>query len=170
MNAWFDISITQFSGIIFSSLALYFIMMIAIRIVGLRSFSKMSGHDFAITVAIGSILATTIIAKEPSVLQGGLAIAFLLMIQTLFSYWRLNRENSYLENKPLLLMKDSKILKENLKKAKITENDLIAKLREANVLNMEEVQAVVFEVTGDVSVLHGKKKLQNKILQGVREK
>ena len=36
----------------------------------------------------------------------------------------------------------------------VTEDDLKAKLREANVLNLAEVRAVVFESTGDISVLH----------------
>ena len=59
------------------------------------------------------------------------------------------------DNQPLLLMHEGKLLTENLKKARVTEDDLRAKLREANVLSVRRVHAVVFEATGDVSVLHG---------------
>ena len=141
--------------------------MLIVRANGLRSFSKMSGHDFAVTVAIGSILATTVVAKEPSILQGALAIAALLSFQNLFSLWRIKRVKQYLENTPVFLMKGDKILHENLNKNRITEEDLMAKLREANVLRLDDVQAVVLEQTGDISVLHGDKDIDAQILKGI---
>ena len=52
-------------------------------------------------------------------------------------------------------MKNGEILEDNLKKCKVTISDLKAKLREANVIQISEVKAVVFESTGDISVLHG---------------
>jgi uncharacterized membrane protein YcaP (DUF421 family) len=51
-------------------------------------------------------------------------------------------------------MDGNTILHNNLKKARVTEGDLRSKLREANVLNLSQVRAVVFETTGDISVLH----------------
>jgi len=51
-------------------------------------------------------------------------------------------------------MKGSNILHENLKKARVTETDLRSKLREANVLKLSQVRAVIFETTGDIVVLH----------------
>jgi uncharacterized membrane protein YcaP (DUF421 family) len=53
-----------------------------------------------------------------------------------------------------MLMDGHKILTHNLHRAKVTEGDLRSKLREANVLNLSQVRAVVFEATGDISVLH----------------
>ena len=58
------------------------------------------------------------------------------------------------DNEPLLLMRGSTILDENLKKANIARDDIYGKLREANALNADQVLAVVFETTGDISVLH----------------
>lgn len=67
-------------------------------------------------------------------------------------------------------MKDGIILTENLHKTNLSEENLIAKLREANVIDFDEVRAVVLESTGDVSVLHtnSDKKLMDKMLKGVR--
>lgn len=165
---WFSISPEQIAGITVSSLVLYFAIMGFVRINGLRSFSKMSAHDFAATIAIGSILATTILSEEPSILQGCFSVFILLLIQSLYSRWRLKRSAQYLENSPLLLMEGPKILHTNLKKAKITEADLIARLREANVLDINSVKAVVFESTGDIAVLHGDKPLGDRILKDVK--
>ncbi|HKJ47445.1 MAG TPA: YetF domain-containing protein, partial [Christiangramia sp.] len=58
------------------------------------------------------------------------------------------------DNAPLMLMDGQEILHENLKKARVTEEDLRSKLREANVIRLKEIRAVIFEATGDISVMH----------------
>ena len=42
-----------------------------------------------------------------------------------------------------------------MRHARITRDDLYAKLREANVTSFDQVHAVIAETTGDISVLHG---------------
>ena len=61
------------------------------------------------------------------------------------------------------------ILEENLKKTNVGEGDLIAKLREANVIHFGQVLAVILESTGDMSVLHSSEydDLPEKLLMGV---
>ena len=72
-----------------------------------------------------------------------------------------------MQNQPALLMRDGVILHAALKATRVAENDLIAKLREANVLDLAQVRAVVLETTGDISVIHGVS-CSDAILQGVR--
>ncbi|MGB3468202.1 MAG: YetF domain-containing protein, partial [Cyclobacteriaceae bacterium] len=65
-----------------------------------------------------------------------------------------------IDNKPLLLMEGAQLLEENMKKAQVTESDIRGKLREANVLRLDQVKAVIFESTGDISVLHTDKDIE----------
>ena len=124
---------------------------------GKRSFSKMSSFDFAMTVAIGSVIATTILSKSVSLWQGavGLAAVYLLQISAAMLR-RFSIVQKLIDNQPMLLMDGEEILHENLKKARVTEADLRSKLREANVLELSQVRAVIFECTGDIAVLHTK--------------
>lgn len=151
------------------------IMVIAIvvmtRVVGLRSFSKMSGFDFAITVAFGSIIAATVLSPDRSFITGIIALAALFSVQMVASNLRVNvdKVENAIDNCPLLLMEGEQIFDENLKKAKITHSDLRAKLREANVLNTKQVRAVILETTGDISVLHGQSEdFSDDMLEGVQ--
>lgn len=59
-----------------------------------------------------------------------------------------------MDNSPLLLMDGETIIEDNLQKARVTMGDLRSKLREANATRLSQVKAVVFETTGDISVLH----------------
>ena len=90
-----------------------------------------------------------------SLVQGivGLAAVYILQISAAFLR-RWSWVQKAIDNSPLLLMDKQTILYENLKKARVTEGDLRSKLREANVLDLSQVRAVVFETTGDISVLH----------------
>lgn len=157
MEKWFEASWTSIIAICITATVIYLAVIIFTRIAGKRSFSKMSSFDFAMTVAIGSILASTILSKSISLLEGlvGLGMVYLLQIFVAILRRSSNVEK-LVDNKPLLLMDGTNILHDNLKKARVTEADLRSKLREANVLEMSQIRAVVFEPTGDISVLHTK--------------
>lgn len=155
MEKWFSTDWQAIGAILLTALGIYISLILFTRIAGKRSFSKMSSFDFAMTVAVGSVIASTILSKSVSLWNGIAGLAAIYILQMLVA---LLRRFSWIEktvdNQPLLLMKGEKILSENLKKARISEDDLRSKLREANVLNLKQVRAVVFEATGDVSVLH----------------
>ena len=136
---------------------------------GLRSFSKMSSFDFAVTVAIGSVLASTTMSISDPFWHGALTLIVLFTLQGVIAQGR-SRFKPVVEvtdNDPLLLMRDGEILHDNLKGAGLTEGDLMGKLREANALQFADVRAVVFEPTGDVSVLHGDA-MDDRLLKGIR--
>ncbi|AWH75591.1 DUF421 domain-containing protein [Dokdonia sp. Dokd-P16] len=172
MENWITASMPILGKVLISIIAIFTVMIIITRISGLRTFAKMSSFDFASTIAVGSVLASIILNPDQSLLKGGIALGGIIAFQTLFAL--LVRKSVFFKNlatnDPLLLMKDGKILYKNLEKSNVGEGDLIAKLREANVLDYNEVRAVVLESTGDMSVLHddGDNKLNDQLLEGVR--
>ncbi len=139
-----------------TTVAIFTIIIVYVRMAGLRTFAKMSSFDFATTIAIGSILAGVVMGTETSILKGAVALGTILVFQQLYTSVKLKSDafEDFAENKPVLLMDGSKILHDNLKRTNVSQSDLIAKLREANVLRLSQVMAVVLETTGDISVLH----------------
>ncbi len=141
--------------IVLSTMGIYFTVILFTRIAGKRSFSKMSSFDFSMTVAIGSVIASTILSPSISLVSGIIGLASIYILQILVAIGRRYKLlKQAVDNSPLLLMDGRKIIKDNLKKARVTESDLRSKLREANVASLDEVLAVIFETTGDISVLH----------------
>lgn len=151
---WLDIIAR---GSILTALALVWIVLM-IRIVGLRSLSKMTNFDFVMTVALGSLLAgASQVTKWGDFLQIGVGIVVLFAMQVAAALLRRSSDKveAAIQNTPVYLMRDGVIDEDALSKTRVARSDLIAKLREANVLHFSEVRAVVLEATGDVSVLHG---------------
>ena len=172
MEKWFEASETSLVAITLSAIGIFILVILYTRIAGKRSFSKMSSFDFAMTIASGSILASTIVLKNVSLVQGAIALLVVYILQLVTAYLRRYPTfQKITDNDPILLMKDGEIYYDNLKKARVTESDLRGKLREANVIQLSEVRAVVFETTGDVSVLHSAdKKLEDWIIKDVNRK
>lgn len=144
-------------GFVLSVLGLFWIIFL-VRIVGLRSFSKMTNFDFVMTVAMGSLLAGASQSQQwTGFLQTLTAMASLFAVQYFVSRLRRRsqRLDTLVQNTPTLIMKDGVILHDALRATRVAEEDLIAKLRESNALDLASVRAVVLETTGNISVLHG---------------
>ena len=154
-QTWFLIDWQQVVGIALSVIGFYFCLILFTRIVGLRSFSKLSSYDLAMTVGIGSILASTVLSKSTSLLQGVFAIAMLFMLQALLSIVRRKSKpiKALLDNQPIILMANGDYLWDNLKEAKLSINDIKQILRKNGIKSKSEIFAVIMETTADISVI-----------------
>ncbi|MGI8944210.1 MAG: DUF421 domain-containing protein [Qipengyuania sp.] len=156
-------------GFILSAFALFWIVLL-IRINGLRSLSKMTSFDFVMTVALGSLVAGASQTTEwQDFAQVLAAMAGLFFVQWATARIRKasDKFEDAMQNRPTLLMRNGAICEDALRETRVARSDLVAKLREANVLDFSQVRAVVLETTGDVSVLHGDK-LEERLIEGVR--
>lgn len=139
-----------------TAVAMYVVLLFATRLAGLRSFAKLSSFDFAMTVAVGSLMASVIVSPDTSLLQGLLAIASVFVLQTLVGTLRVHERGmrSAVDNEPMLLMDHERVYEQHLREARVTKGDLLAQMRKANVHQRNEVRAIVMETTGDISVIH----------------
>ncbi|MDN5685325.1 MAG: DUF421 domain-containing protein [Brachybacterium sp.] len=157
--------------VVISTTGVYLSLVLFSRIAGLRSFAEMTNFDLAATVIFGSMAATTAVSTSTSLLQGVVGLAVLFVVQALIALLRRRqRVARVLDNRPLLLMDGATVLADNLARARMTHDDLRAKLRLAGVVRGEQVSAVVLETTGSVSVLTvdpGGRALDPTLLQSV---
>lgn len=157
-------------GVILAVLALGW-MNLLIRVNGLRTLSKMTNFDFVTTVAFGSLLAGAAQVSEWSAfLQTLAAMIGLSLAQAATAFLRRRSDTAadVIGNQPCLIMRDGEFDEDALRANNVRREDMIAKLREANVLQLKEVRAAILETTGDVSVLHGQAEIDETLLEDVR--
>lgn len=171
---WLYESSTQIGITILTTFLIYIAIIGITRIGGLRTFAKMSSFDFAITIAIGSLIASIMLMEDQSAVLGITGLITLIGLQAIVA--RLRKKSSFFNkavtNTPVLLMKGSRIITENLDANRVTEADLYAKLREANITSKKQILAVILETTGDISVLHkssNSSELEDDLLKYVAE-
>ena len=157
-------------GVVLGAAALMWVVLL-VRVLGLRSFSKMTNFDFVMTIAMGTLIGSASQAQHlPSFLQALAAMVALFAVQWIAARLRKSSDTveAIISNTPVVLMRNGKFCEDALKASRVTRDDLVAKLREANVLDFSQVRAAVLETTGDISVLHGDH-LSEAVLKGVRE-
>jgi uncharacterized membrane protein YcaP (DUF421 family) len=164
----FELDVDDMVAVAATALLMLIWAILVIRIIGLRSLSKMSSFDFVVTVALGSAVASTSLSTT-SLWNGVVAFAVLLGAQWVIAQLRFRTTvGRVVDNRPILLVHEGSVIEANLRHVRVTHSDITAKLREAGVTNIDDVLAVVMETTGDVSVLTGSGPLDARLLAGVR--
>ena len=148
---------TAVQGMVCGVAALLWVVVLA-RIVGLRSFAKMSAFDLVVTIATGSLLASAATSTEAKAFWAAIAAMTALfaaqwsiaLARERFEWFR-----HLIDNRPRALMRGGEFDERALAETRVTKPDVMAKLRAADVNGPTEVDAVVLEATGDFSVLSG---------------
>jgi uncharacterized membrane protein YcaP (DUF421 family) len=134
---------------------MYFIMVAALRVTGKRALAKMNAYDLVITVSLGSVLASTFLQKDTRLSDGVVALAIMLGLQRLVSYvierWPWMQQ--LVLEEPRLLLYDGHMMKNALKKERITEAELLSAIRSHGHMSIRDVQAVVLEPDGTFSAI-----------------
>ena len=172
LGNWLTTPLSNVLLVFLSTFGIYVATILLTKLNGLRSFSKMSSFDFAMTVAIGALIGSTLAGEEPPLLQGVAALASLFALQYLLALVRARyAETLSIDNQPLLLMDGATVLEENLRRLRLTRKDLYMNLRQAGVSSFDEVRVVVMETNGGMSVLLKKEHaLAPELLEGVRRR
>jgi uncharacterized membrane protein YcaP (DUF421 family) len=115
------------------------------HLAGARSFSMISGFDFAVTVSIGCVLAWVILTPGAPPARGIMALAILFVLQLGVATLRVHSDlfKGSIYNKPSLIMANGEMLRDQIARA--------------NVQDFSQVDAAIAETTGDISVLHRKR-------------
>lgn len=149
----------------------YLSLILVLRIAGKRTLSKMNAFDIVVTVALGSILATTLLNKKVSLFDSITAFVTLSILQFIVA-WLSTRSktfSNFIKSQPQLLYFKDEYLKQPMKKERITENEILQATRSQGISSMEAVKAVVLESDGSLSVLKKTQEETEQALKNVRK-
>lgn len=136
---------------VFAYLSVIFIL----RMTGKRTLSKMNAFDFLVTIALGSSLATVALNKNVA-LADGILLFLLLVVLQYFITWlsvRVKFVKNMITASPTLLVYKGKIIDKALKRERITIEELYLAARGQGISKIEDIDAVVLETTGVLTVI-----------------
>lgn len=133
-----------------------FVLLIAMaRILGRKALSQMTFFDFAVVITFGSVAANIGIGQN-SAFHSGVTVLITLGLLGLLSgfiHMKSFRFRKLINSEPLVIIKDGQILEANMKKGRMTINELTSMLRYKNIFNISDVHYAVMENSGALSVL-----------------
>ncbi len=140
--------------IILKTMFLYFIIILAYRIMGKKELGQLSIIDLIVTLLIAELAAISIEDVEVSIFKSIVPISVLVIIQIALSYISLKSENfrKSVDGHPTVIIKQGKIKFNEMSKLRYSLDDLITQLREQGIKSIEEVSYAVLENDGKLSV------------------
>lgn len=133
----------------------YVMIVIILRISGKRTLSKMNAFDFVVTVALGSCLASISLNKDITLTDGVLSFSLFIFLQFIFTFLSVRIEGfrSLITSNPVVLFYKGNMLLKEMKKQRITKEELLNACRLNGYSNLDNVFLIVLESTGDISVI-----------------
>jgi uncharacterized membrane protein YcaP (DUF421 family) len=142
-------------AILVSVVLIYPAIILFIRIGGKRSTSQMNNFDWIVTVAIGSLVSSGILLSEVSVLDTLVAMGALMALQYALTKAAYHSDTVAKSVKavPRLLVYDGTFLRDNMCRERVTEPEIISKMREQGIADLCDVHSVVLETDASVSII-----------------
>ena len=150
-----DILQNNYVRIIISSVAVYFFIILAIRLFGKKELAQLSVYDLVFILLISNAVQNAMVGPDSTLLGGLVAAASLFVVnyglkQLQFSFPKFGKA---MQGEAVMLVFKGKILSSHLKQASITEDELMEVIREHGVATVADVDLAVLEVDGNISVL-----------------
>ena len=137
------------------SAVIYIFLLLAFRFAGKREVGQLTPFDLIVLLIISNVVQNAVIGDDTS-LGGGLigAVTILALNYAVveLTYWS-KPMRRLLETQPSLLIFNGRILDENLRRERITLDDLLSALREHGLVELADVRFAVLEENGKISVV-----------------
>ena len=140
--------------ILFNSVIFFFITLVLSRYMKRKSISKATPFDF-ISYVIIAIIVTLISLNIINNIYFGLttlAVWALMPIAVDFASMRSKWVYNIVNGKERVLIKNGKVMEDNLSKERMTGQEFLQELRSKNAFNLADVEFAVMETTGDINV------------------
>lgn len=134
------------------AIILYIALIIATRLMGHRQVGILAGHNYLVAAGIVSLAAIRMLNPQSS-LTSGLVIIFVYAFVNIFLSYLDIKWPRLIDRKQTLLMKDGIIIRENMLDCRVTLDNLLGQLRLRGAHNLSEIDSIVLEPYGKISVI-----------------
>jgi len=141
--------------VILRSLGAIAILFLFTRLLGKKQIAQLTFFEYVVGITIGDVAAFISTDMEAHFWHGvtTLTMWFLIPLTVEFLTLKSKTLRDWFEGKATVLIKDGKILEDNLKKERFSSDELLEQLRVKNVFNLADVEFALMESSGDISVL-----------------
>lgn len=137
---------------------LYLIVLFTLRVMGKSELSKLSTFQMVVLFMIAELASIPIDSPSSSLVNGTVAIFTLLFLQVLLSLISIKNEKfkNLINGKPSMIIDKGMINVKEMKRLRISINDLFEQLRIENCPSLNEVDYAVMESNGELSIIQKK--------------
>ena len=140
---------------IIRTILLYAFVVLAVRLMGKRQISEMQPSELVITLIVSEIAAIPMQNTSQPLLSGIIPVMVLVALEIAASVLMMKsgKFRKMVCGSPIVVIRDGKILQNEMRRLRLTTEDLCVQLRQQDIFSIEDVQYCIVETNGKVSVL-----------------
>ena len=134
---------------------LFFFVYLLTRVIGRRELSSFQPFDLILLIVLGDAIQQGLTQDDYSVTGAIIAVGTIATLQILTSWgaFKFPLLRRVFDGQPIVLVEDGKVIEENLRRERLTLEDLTEQARANQVASLEEVQWAIFEPSGSISFI-----------------
>jgi uncharacterized membrane protein YcaP (DUF421 family) len=134
----------------------YLFVLLLTRIVGRRELSTLEPFDLIMLVVIGDLIQQGVTQSDYSViglLLAGGSIAMMQLTVSWFGFRSPSKVGKVLEGEPMVLIEDGKFIGRNLRRERLTQEEVLSDARVDNIATLDEIEWAILETSGDITFI-----------------
>ncbi len=154
MNAYLDI--------IIRSSAVYFFMIVALRVFGKKELSQLNTADVILILLISNSVQNAMVGDNTSLYGGIVAASILFLINFVLKklMYKYPKFSDFMQEKPEVLIHDGNLDFKSMAKLNITSDEIKEAMREHGIENFKDVKLAMLEIDGNISIISGENNLK----------
>jgi uncharacterized membrane protein YcaP (DUF421 family) len=137
------------------AVALYLFVVFVMRVVGRRELSSLTAFDLVLLIVLGDAIQQGLTQTDYSVTGAVIVVSTFAVLQVATSYlgFKSKRIRSVLEGQPIVLVEDGRLIEGNLRRQRLTPDDLAEEMRLQQILSFTDVAWAILESNGRISFI-----------------
>ena len=141
--------------IVLRGVFVFVFLYVLMRMIGRRELSSLEPFDLILLIVLGDAVQQGLTQDDYSLTGAFLAIGTIAIMQVTVSYanFRFPKLRPVLDGEPIVVVQGGRPIEKNLKRERVTIEDLAAAARQQNIAKIEDVQWAVMETSGAISFI-----------------
>ena len=141
--------------LVLRAIVVFFLVFLITRVVGRRELGQLEPFDLILLVVIGDLVQQGVTQSDNSLTGVVLVIGTICILVVLMSFleYKVPRLRPILGGEPIVLVEDGRVIERNLRRQRITQEEVAAQARIQQIAHIEDIRFAVLETSGDISFI-----------------
>jgi uncharacterized membrane protein YcaP (DUF421 family) len=141
--------------LVLRAIAVFFFLFVLTRVIGKRELGKLQPFDLMLLIVLGDALQQGMTQDDYSVTGALLIVGTFAVLQVSLSWisYRYPGTRPVLEGGPIIVLQDGKVVERNLKRERLTMDDITEGARKQGIAHLADVDYAILETDGTLSFL-----------------
>ena len=137
------------------AIVLFFFLFLVMRVSGRRELGTLQPFDVILLIVVGDALQQGLTQDDYSVTGAMIAVGTIAALQVVLSWisFRFSPTRPLLEGEPIVLVQNGEVIERNLRRERLTREDLAEEMRKQQIASFDDVAWAVLETGGNVSFI-----------------